>query len=60
MRLRALGGDSRALTLAFRASRGLARPVDMTPVPCEEEAYPPHVAEAMIKAGLAAMDAFPP
>ena len=60
VRLRALGGDARALTLAFRASRGLARPVDVTPVACEEEPYPPHVAAAMIEAGLAAMGAFPP
>jgi hypothetical protein len=60
VRLRALGGDTRALSLAFRTARGLARPVDVTPVPCEEESYPPHVAEAMIAAGLAAMGAFPP
>ena len=56
-RQRAIAGDSRALTLCFRATRGLARPAPVDPGrPADElDLLPPAVAGAMIEAGLRAM-----
>jgi hypothetical protein len=56
-RQRALAGDSRALTLCFRATRGLARPApaDSRRPAHEPKPLPPAVAGAMIEAGLRAL-----
>jgi hypothetical protein len=55
-RQRALAGDSRALTLCFRATRGLARPAPEKPANTHEpKPLPPAVAGAMIEAGLRAL-----
>lgn len=56
VRQRALEGDPHAHALAFRASRGPARSVDLTPLPTDTEFLSPEVAEAMIDAGLAALN----
>ncbi len=57
VRQRALAGDPRALGLAFRASRGFARPVDLPSYVTEREPIAPEVAAAMIDAGLAVIRA---
>ena len=55
VRLRALGGDTRALALSFRAARGFARPVDVTPPAATIKPMDPELAAAMIEAGLNAV-----
>jgi hypothetical protein len=55
VRQRALASDRHAMRLGFRAIRGNAKPVDTTPEPEPMEQYAPHVAEAMLNAGMEAM-----
>ena len=57
VRRRAIGGDHHAQGLSFRAARGFARPVDVSPVLRISDPLPPDVAAAMIEAGLAAINA---
>jgi hypothetical protein len=55
VRLRALGGDTRAQALSFRAARGFARPVDVSPPAEAIKPMDPELAAAMIEAGLNAV-----
>ena len=55
VRRRAREGDAQSRGLCFRAARGFARPVDLTPETREAEPLDPEVASAMLRAGLLAL-----